>query len=204
MKKWSPKLGDRVRMVTDHTQTGVLTFKQAQGHFSPEGTKWYVDMDRGSPKAQWVYESDIEPEVTLVYECPCGIEHLTPMNYYVTVRDSDNGNRVGLLAGPFPDHATALEWVEPASRAAIENNAWNHFHSYGTAGLPLVHRTPGLFNAKLGLDANGMPAQAETQPPGRSLQEGTKAVRETASQRQARNAETHEAIARAARRAGES
>lgn len=176
-KKWHPKQGDRVRLITDHSQTGTLGVKQAQGHFSPEGTKWYVDMDRGSPnKAQWLWESDVEPEVRVVYECPCGVEHLTPMSYYVTVRDGDNAHRVGYLAGPFPDHATALSYVEPASKAAIDNSAWNHFHSYGTAGLPLTHRVPGIFNAKLGLDANGHPGHPETQPRARSGQKSGKAV----------------------------
>lgn len=175
-KKWHPKKGDRVRLITDRAQTGTLNIKRAQGHLSPEGTQWYVEMDKGSPRAQWLWESDMEPEFALVYECPCGVEHLTPMNYYVTVRDGDNANRVGFLAGPFPDHATALSYVDAASKAAIDNNAWNHFHSYGTAGLPLTHRVPGLFNGKLGLDAEGRPIQPEAQAPARSLRKGAKAA----------------------------
>lgn len=170
-KKWRPRERDRIRMITDHKQVGTLITNSGP----KEDRLWYVEFDAGSPRSRWVHESDIEPEKRLVVECSCGVEHLTPMNYYVTVRDGDNANRMGLLAGPFKTHDEALAMVEPASKAAIDNNAWNHFHSYGTSGLPLTHATPGLFNAKLGLGVPDHRNQPETQPPARSLQKPPKA-----------------------------
>ena len=90
--------------------------------------------------------------------CPdCGIDHL-PEDYhdsdsegfYVSVRD---GERFGLLAGPFDSEPEAREWVEPARRKANEVNAWAAFYAFGTCKAQT--RKPGKLNDLLGLADSG-------------------------------------------------
>ena len=52
-----------------------------------------------------------------------------PGRYYVSVRD---GERWGLLYGPFGRHADALA---AGRRGATEAVPWSHFYAFGTARL---------------------------------------------------------------------
>lgn len=68
--------------------------------------------------------------------------------HYVTVRD--DGDRFGLLVGPFRSHRAALKWVEPARKAAREVNDRAHWYSYGTSRVTSKTRPKdGLLNERL-------------------------------------------------------
>lgn len=55
-----------------------------------------------------------------------------PGRYYVSVSD---GQRMALLAGPYPNHGAALEAVAEVRAKAIELDPWAHFFVYGTSRL---------------------------------------------------------------------
>ena len=66
-----------------------------------------------------------------------------PGPYYVSVRD---GDRYGLLLGPFEKHQEALDMVEPARAKAIELNGCAHFYSFGTCRMKCNFNKPGRLN----------------------------------------------------------
>jgi hypothetical protein len=65
--------------------------------------------------------------------------------YYVTARD---GDRVGLLAGPFRQHDFALAVMDRVVEFACELDIFAWFYEYGTARLESGHRM-GKFNGRL-------------------------------------------------------
>jgi len=71
-----------------------------------------------------------------------------PGNYYVSVKD---GQRVGLLAGPFKTHAEALAMADRAKAKANEVNPWSAFMAFGTLRMKDDYDKPGVLNALLGL-----------------------------------------------------
>jgi hypothetical protein len=62
-----------------------------------------------------------------------------PKHYYTSVID---GDRRGLLTGPFQTHAEALADVARAKQLAEKADRWAAFYGFGTAGsddvLPVV------------------------------------------------------------------
>ena len=70
-------------------------------------------------------------------------------NYYVSVVD---GSRVGLLAGPFPLHRIALEWVDRAKAKAEEVNSRAFWYAYGTVSMKDGYNKPGVLNELLGIN----------------------------------------------------
>lgn len=69
-----------------------------------------------------------------------------PGNYYVSVVDA---GRVGLLLGPFVQHAEALARVDDCRRHAERIDLWSHFYAFGTVRLGSEFVKPGLFNEAL-------------------------------------------------------
>jgi hypothetical protein len=67
----------------------------------------------------------------------------TPKHYYTSVVD---GDRRGLLTGPFATHEDALADVPRAKRLAEKADRWAAFYGFGTAGsdevLPVVFPDP--------------------------------------------------------------
>lgn len=56
-----------------------------------------------------------------------------PGFYYVSIID---GDRFGLLAGPYPSHREALDMVQPARQASYRvNSAQSSFSGFGTCRL---------------------------------------------------------------------
>lgn len=53
--------------------------------------------------------------------------------FYVTVRD---GQRHGLLLGPFPTHLQAIENIDRGRELSLKADAWASFYSFGTASAP--------------------------------------------------------------------
>lgn len=49
--------------------------------------------------------------------------------------DLKRGSRLALLAGPFPDEATARKYERPAFKKAMELDQWAHFDLYGVISL---------------------------------------------------------------------
>jgi hypothetical protein len=74
-----------------------------------------------------------------------------PGNYYVSMVD---GPRFALLAGPFAQHAVALDQVEPAKTIAQKLDPWADFYAFGTVRMADDYTTPGKLNERLGLDLN--------------------------------------------------
>jgi hypothetical protein len=72
-----------------------------------------------------------------------------PGAYYVSVRD---GERYGLLAGPFVWHRDALAWVARVRRLAHEVDRAAVWYGFGTARAH-TPRGPGLLNDRLGITA---------------------------------------------------
>lgn len=66
------------------------------------------------------------------------------------------GERVALLAGPFPTHEEAKAQVTSALNAACEIDGFNWFNVFGTCSLPLDFANPpaGKLNARLGVTCN--------------------------------------------------
>ena len=52
--------------------------------------------------------------------------------FYVSVI---NGNRKGLLLGPYDSHQEALDLVEPVRRYIAKIDEWSVFYEFGTAGI---------------------------------------------------------------------
>lgn len=72
-----------------------------------------------------------------------------PGNYYVSVRD---GNRLGLLAGPFVnDHASALAMVDQVRKVAQDVDPRAVFYAFGTVRMAGTYMTPGKLHDLLGL-----------------------------------------------------
>lgn len=70
----------------------------------------------------------------------------TPGHYYVTVID---GDRYGVLAGPFDSHAEALSWVDDVSKEARKADPKAFWYAYGTAKID--SDKPGVLNSRLGI-----------------------------------------------------
>lgn len=73
-----------------------------------------------------------------------------PGNYYVSiVRNMGSpGQKLGLLAGPFPQHQTALDMVEPARRLAEKVDSRAIWDAFGTVRME-DYTKPGVLNAQL-------------------------------------------------------
>lgn len=72
-----------------------------------------------------------------------------PGPYYVSIRD---GDRFGLLAGPFATHREALDLVERARAAAHEANPVQAaFAGFGTCRMRTWCTSPGRLNEALGV-----------------------------------------------------
>lgn len=69
--------------------------------------------------------------------------------FYVSVID---GNRTGVLAGPFPTHGLALDLVDRARDLAVEIDPKAHFYSFGTCRVRHEHKPAGLLNDQVGYD----------------------------------------------------
>lgn len=67
--------------------------------------------------------------------------------FYVSVRD---GERAGLLAGPFPTRTVALRWVQPTKEVACARNDRARWYAFGTCSSP-AWTGPGRLNGPLGL-----------------------------------------------------
>ena len=80
--------------------------------------------------------------------CKCGSHHDAGRWFYVSVVDA---GRRGLLAGPFDNHAAALDLVDAARALAIAKNPWAHFYAFGTVGVSDPDSRRGVFNAELGV-----------------------------------------------------
>lgn len=65
-----------------------------------------------------------------------------PGNYYVSVID---GNRYGLLLGPFPTHRQALDMVEAVRKKAEEIDPRAVFYAFGTCRVE-GYNAPGKLN----------------------------------------------------------
>jgi hypothetical protein len=76
-----------------------------------------------------------------------------PGYYYASIRDPENPERFGLLAGPFKNHQEAIDIVRWAKDKAHEVNAWSDFMGFGTARLPEDFKDPpkGKLNDLLGI-----------------------------------------------------
>lgn len=74
--------------------------------------------------------------------------------FYVSVID---GQRSGLLVGPFTTHAEACSWVEPTRQWVTARWAWAHFWEFGTcsARVPAVEAPPAQLNLILGYTPPG-------------------------------------------------
>jgi hypothetical protein len=74
-----------------------------------------------------------------------------PGNYYVSiVRNAGSpGQRLGLLAGPFPQHQTALDLVDRARGLAENVDPWAAFDAFGTVRMADDYTQPGVLNAQL-------------------------------------------------------
>lgn len=71
-----------------------------------------------------------------------------PGSYYVSIKD---GQKFGLLAGPFKTHAEALAMVDRAAAIAKEVDPWSAFAAFGTVRMAETYTKPGVLNEKLGL-----------------------------------------------------
>lgn len=71
-----------------------------------------------------------------------------PGNYYVSVVD---GQRVGLLLGPFKRHRQALRFVRAARAAACNADPKAWFYSYGTVRVVTDKPRTGVLNAAVGV-----------------------------------------------------
>lgn len=71
-----------------------------------------------------------------------------PGNYYVSVRD---GERLGLLAGPFKSHQSALDLVDCATLMARMADPFSAFYSFGTVCMKPEYTKPGILNTRLGI-----------------------------------------------------
>ncbi|MBB6253008.1 hypothetical protein [Nitrospirillum iridis] len=60
-------------------------------------------------------------------------------HFYVT---AVNGSRKHFVAGPYPDHATALDRVEAVRAHADEKDPRAWFMAWGTAGASAIIKTP--------------------------------------------------------------
>ena len=72
--------------------------------------------------------------------------------YYVT---AIQGSRVYWLAGPFADHETALDLVQPARRKAEAHDPWMVFAAFGTARRLAPPYPVGALNQRLGVEPHG-------------------------------------------------
>lgn len=96
-------------------------------HFSTVGTTSLMSTHSTRFRDGLGWEPDSDELVNPDAEIPDG-------DFYVTVRD---GNRVGLLLGPFSDFRDALGNVKRGKDRACEGNSRAHFYSYGTSRLPV-------------------------------------------------------------------
>lgn len=78
--------------------------------------------------------------------------------YYVSVRD---GERVGLLAGPYATHEEALFYVDDVKAIANRVNAWAAFYGFGTTRMSPEYNKPGTLNDLL---AELLTERAKTKP----------------------------------------
>jgi hypothetical protein len=65
--------------------------------------------------------------------------------HYVTMRRGGRPPRVAWLAGPYPDHESALRAVDSARRLACHLDPWAWFDAFGTTSLDPPVRT-GILN----------------------------------------------------------
>jgi hypothetical protein len=65
-----------------------------------------------------------------------------PGNYYASVRDPENPDRLGFLLGPYKTHQEALDMVNPAQEMANKVNSWAAFYAFGTCRLPEDYPNP--------------------------------------------------------------
>lgn len=70
-------------------------------------------------------------------------------DYFVSIVRSSAQR--GLLAGPFPTHASALAMVAPASALARQLDTWADFDLFGTCSLVAGSGRVGVLNARLGV-----------------------------------------------------
>lgn len=73
-------------------------------------------------------------------------------NYYVT---AINGKRRYVVAGPFSEHATALDFVDPIRRFANNRDPFSWFYAWGTASSGQRINTP------LGSDPSDVLSEAQ-------------------------------------------
>lgn len=59
--------------------------------------------------------------------------------FYVSAID---GSKRYLIAGPYDDHAAALEKVDPVRNHACDRDGRAHFMAWGTAGSEEPFKTP--------------------------------------------------------------
>lgn len=71
-----------------------------------------------------------------------------PGQYYCTVKD---GERLGLLAGPFRSHKTALDMLPQARAVARERDPFSAFYAFGTVKMKEDFSRPGVLNDLLGV-----------------------------------------------------
>ena len=69
-------------------------------------------------------------------------------NYYVSTID---GSRFALLAGPFPTHVEACDWVGRAREEAYRVDPRSWFYAFGTTAMKPEYRKPGKLNDLLNL-----------------------------------------------------
>lgn len=69
--------------------------------------------------------------------------------FYVSVID---GDRWGLLAGPFPTHGLALDLVDRVQDEANKIDHKAHFYGFGTCRVAAEEKKPGRLNDAIGYE----------------------------------------------------
>jgi hypothetical protein len=80
--------------------------------------------------------------------CDCPERHHDGATYYASVI---SGTRVGLLAGPFADHAEALAILPRAKEAAEGVDPRAFWYAFGTLARLDGYDKPGVLNDLLGI-----------------------------------------------------
>ena len=73
----------------------------------------------------------------------------TPGDYFVSVvdpRSTGGTGRMGLLSGPYRNHAAALADLEEVKRKAQDVDRWAVFYAFGTVRLKLDSGCVGVLN----------------------------------------------------------
>lgn len=92
------------------------------------------------------------PTHTYSAEFGPGSPDTQPGDYFVSLADA---GRYGLLLGPYPTHAEALERVELGRRLTEDFDSFAHFYSFGTCRLVKDSGVTGTLNDWVAIPGDG-------------------------------------------------